>query len=390
MTERARVCLDLTPSETQDRFGGFTRYGLALLEHLLALPAAERADLDLWVLARSDAAPVPAETVVPAVLLSAPVVPIERHGEQRRRLTGPALRAARVDLFHALHPESLPWRCGCPVVATVADIICEVLPQPGETGFRRWKNSIRHYLRHVRPDHLISISGTTRDDLQRVMHIGAARVDVVPLGVDTARFALEADAAGGPDLQPLGLPERYFIAVGSDHYRKNQETLYRAWKQAAASLPEGLVLVGRQIYGDTFERIREDASTAGLGERLFWLGDLGDDYLPALYRRASALVAPSQYEGFGMTLLEAMACGAPVLASAVPAHREVAGDAALLFDPRNVADLAGLLVRVSADEAARRRLRRLGLERVQGFTWERCARETLRVYRKVLGVPPRP
>jgi hypothetical protein len=94
MTRPRRVCLDLTPSETHDRFGGFTRYGLALLEHLLALPAGERAGIELLVLARSDGTPVPAEQIDPEALLAAPIVPIDRHCRQRRRLVGGALRSA--------------------------------------------------------------------------------------------------------------------------------------------------------------------------------------------------------------------------------------------------------------------------------------------------------
>jgi alpha-1,3-rhamnosyl/mannosyltransferase len=292
-----------------------------------------------------------------------------------------------VDLFHALHPDSLPWHCGCPVLATVADIICEVLPQPGEAGLRRWKNSIRHRLRHLRPTHLISMSETTRDDLQRLMRIPSSRVDVVPLGVETRTFTTQAGADGQPDVRGLGLPDRYFVSVGSDHYRKNQQTLFQAWRQAAASVEEGLVLVGRQIYGDTFDRVCAEAAGAGLGDRVVWLRDLDDRYLPALYRQATALVAPSLYEGFGLTLLEAMASGSPVVASATPAHREVAREAALLFDPLSAHELAGLLVRVSAEEGLRERMRQLGLDRVKRFTWSRCARETLRVYRKMLDLP---
>lgn len=384
MSEPLRVCLDLTPSEMHDRFGGFTRYGLALLEHLLALPDKDRADIELLVLPRTDGKPVPAHEISVDALLSGPVVPADRHYRQRRHLIGTALRAANVDVFHALHPDSLPWRCGCAVVSSVADLICEVLPEPGGGRWRRVRNFVTHYLRHARPDRLIAISETTRRDLRRVLHVRASRIDVVPLGIDTRRFTpLRTSADRLSTLGRFGLPARYFVAVGSDHYRKNQWRLFEAWRQASDRIPEGLVLVGREIYGKVFSEIAADVVARSLGARVAWLPDVDDDVLPSLYRGATALVAPSLYEGFGMTLLEAMACDTPVAASTAPAHGEVAGDAALYFDPLSPADLSSALVKISSDGALRERLCRLGRDRVQRFTWEACARGTLRVYRKL-------
>lgn len=387
-----RVCLDLTPTETHDRYGGFTRYGLALLRHLLALPASDRADIELLVLARSDGEVLPAEDIEPEALTAGPVIGPERHRRQRRALHG-RLSSAGVDLFHSFYPERLPPGRGLRVVANVYDLVTDVLPLTGDGWLKRVGRRLERWWEFRAADHLIAISEATRRDAARIARVPRHRIDVVHLAVDGGVFAPEGPAGASPEVHGAaaagtnGGPARYFLAVGSDHYRKNQWRLFEAWLQVSHEIPENLVLVGRQIYGDVLSGIAAEAHARGLGERVIWLSDFADAGLPALYRGATALVAPSLYEGFGMTLLEAMACGTPVAASTAPSHREVAGEAALFFDPLSVPELSAALLRLSGDERLRARLRAQGLERARQFTWDRCARETLRVYRKVLGLP---
>src|SRR5690606_39038765 len=125
-----------------------------------------------------------------------------------------------------------------------------------------------------------------------------------------------------------GVPARYLVCVSSDHYRKNHRCLLDAWCRTADRIEEGLVFVGRALYESTLDEIAAEVRSRGLTDRFRWLDGVGDDDLPALYRGATACVAPSRYEGFGMTVLEAMACGTPVIAARNGAYDEVGADAA--------------------------------------------------------------
>jgi glycosyltransferase involved in cell wall biosynthesis len=180
------------------------------------------------------------------------------------------------------------------------------------------------------------------------------------------------------------LPERYFISVGSDHYRKNQPRLAEAWCRIADRIPEGLVLVGRTLYADTFSRIENEMRLRGLASRFVKLDDVDDTALPALYRGATAAVAPSLHEGFGMTLLEAMGCGTPVVCCDNAAYREVVDDAAIFFDGLSVAGIAERLLEISNDEVLARSLVKRGFERLQPMTWSRTAEQTWQVYEALL------
>jgi len=279
-----RVCLDLTPIEMRDRHGGIGRYGLRLLENLLRRPEEEWADLELYVLDRSDSAPRPAQEISIPSLLEPPLVSPRRHRNQRRFLVGRKLRAARVDLFHALHPGSLPRWPGCPVAATSHDIIPVVLPEPGLGGaVMRGLDWLEQRQRHRRPEHLIAISQQTRDDLLRVYHLDPERITVVPQGVDADAFSSCAAPGEREALRArYALPQRWFISVGSDHYRKNQERLLQAGGRIAPQVEEGLVLVGRALYAGSLDRFEAEARCAGVESRFRWLQTIDDPDLPAL------------------------------------------------------------------------------------------------------------
>ena len=385
----ARICLDLTPNEMWDRHGGFGRYGYHLLEALLALPSHAWDGLALLAWPRSDQAPMPAADAVNRAVLDRPEIPPWRHRTQRRTLGGALLRKAGVDLFHSLHPGSLPWRAGCPRLATAHDIVDVVMPntRPGLLGRADLaKTRAELKLRYSGPDHLIAISECTRQDLVRVFGLPAHGISVVHHGVDRALYTTDMEAHAQAELlRRFDLPGPYFVSVGSDHYRKNQPRLLEAFYQVQAGLPETLVLVGRSIYREpVFERLMEEARTAGLADRVRWLSDVDDKELAALYRGATALVAPSLYEGFGLTLVEAMACGTPVAAARAGSYPEVGGDAALFFDGHDAGDLAATLERLSHDEPLRRALVERGFTRADQFTWEATARATLAIYRRLL------
>lgn len=385
-----RVCVDLTPLEMIDRHGGIGKYAAYLLEAMLAVDASERRGLELYALVSSTQAPVSAEAALEIVRSPGAVIRSGRHRWQRRALGGALLRAGGIDLFHATQPNALPVLAGCALVSTAHDIIPIVFPREGRglgPALDRRRARLLHATRYARPNHLIAISELTKRDLERELHIQPSRISVVRHGVDMRRFRPEVAADEREATRARhGLPERWFVCVSSDHYRKNHMSLFDAWCAVADRVPEGLVFVGKALYEGTLDRIAAEVSRRGLAGRFRWLDDVDDDALPALYRGATAMIAPSLYEGFGMTLLEAMACATPVGAARSPAYVEVGADAALFFEPKDVGHIGALLETFSKDEGLRDSLKERGLALARAATWEKAALETLAVYRKVLRI----
>lgn len=236
----------------------------------------------------------------------------------------------------------------------------------------------------------ICVSEHTREDLVKHYGVARGRTVVVAHGVDAGFFA----AAGAPaqareTAQRLGLGARpYFLFVGSVEPKKNLPLLLEAFGAAAAGgLRADLAVAGRAGWGAAEEIDRALARHPALRERVHFLGFVAQEDLPPLVAGARALVLPSRYEGFGMPVLEAMAAGTPVLCSSRGALPEVAGGAALHFDPDDAAGLAGLLARVDADDALCENLRARGRRRAAPFTWRRCAEETLAAYRLACTLP---
>lgn len=389
-----RVCLDLTPNEMMDRHGGFGRYVLYLLEAMLALPAEERAGIELYALPWSHRAPLPAAEGRWREVLQRPLISPWRHRVQRRRLVAWGLRRAGIELFHAAHTFHLPRLAPCPMIATAHDLIPITFPSFHDgplRGPRLIPRTVHYALQFRRLARIIAISGATRDDLVRHLRLDPRRIDVVHHGVEMSRFRPAEPGAAEDEAAALGrrfdLPARYFITVGSDHYRKNQGRLLAAWLTVADRLPEGLVIVGRTLYRRALERLYREVERRGLQQKVRWLDDVDDEALPGLYRGATALCAPSLYEGFGLTLLEAMACGTAVAAARSSSYPEVGGEAADYFDPHSEAEMAEAMLRLSADEAHRKRRQDQGLNHAASFTWAETARQTLAVYRKAAEIP---
>jgi alpha-1,3-rhamnosyl/mannosyltransferase len=184
----------------------------------------------------------------------------------------------------------------------------------------------------------------------------------------------------------LGLPPRYVLYLGMNKPHKNLARLVEAWAQArrqatteAAADPSiQMVIAGREDA--RYPQARQAAERLAADVR--FLGAVAEADMPALYSGATLFVFPSLYEGFGLPVLEAMACGAPVACSTAPSLLEIVGDAALTFDPLDVNEMASVLTRALSDEALRRRLGRQGQAQAAGFTWRRAAAETLLVYRQ--------
>ena len=197
--------------------------------------------------------------------------------------------------------------------------------------------------------------------------------------------ATRASSAVGPEearravADQFGVSGPYVLHVGTIEPRKNLERLVTAMAHLAQrGTPHILVCAGAPGWGAA--ALHRHLEATGTGDRVRLLGAVPDAVLPALYAAADALAFPSLYEGFGLPLLEAMACGTPVVTSNVAAMPEIAGEAAVYVDPRDPEAIAAGLDRVLHDTGMRAALIDRGLARARSFTWERCARETLAVY----------
>lgn len=228
---------------------------------------------------------------------------------------------------------------------------------------------------------IIAISQATRDDLIRQYRVPPEKISVVYHGVapdfgpvhDTDRVAAACAR--------YGIRPPYLLYVGTVQPRKNLARLIAAFgqvaQQTAAAADLQLVLAGKK--GWLTEQIEQQAAAAGVAGQVHFTGFVEDANLPDLLSGALAFVFPSLYEGFGMPVLEAMACGTPVLTSSTSSLPEVAGDAALLVDPCDTSAIAAGLARLIDDAALREALRTRGIAHAATFTWNRCATETLHV-----------
>jgi glycosyltransferase involved in cell wall biosynthesis len=298
-----------------------------------------------------------------------------------------ALRAPRIErwareasLVHTLELD-YPVATRLPWLATVHDLGPLTHPQyfsRSRPGLRR--AGLRQLVRQAAA--VIAVSEATAGELRQL--VGSAldnRLQVVPEGVSEAFFAAAPDAVTAvPALAALdGSP--YFLWTGSLNPRKNLAGVLAAFETIAGVVPHHLVLAGGLGWDhrEILARIRE--STAA--PRIHRLGHVSDTQMHALYAGADAFVYASHFEGFGLPVLEAMAAGAPTITSNCSSLPEVAGDAALLVDPRDTAALAGAMRELARDDALRRDLSLRGRARASGFTWARCARATLEIYRRI-------
>jgi glycosyltransferase involved in cell wall biosynthesis len=289
------------------------------------------------------------------------------------------LARLRFDLLHS--PDFIPpFRGRFRRVITVHDLTFLRYPEFLTAESRRHYNG--QIARAVAiADHILADSHATQADLVERLGVPAGKISVVWLAANP-RFRSHPDAPSV--LGRLGLPPRYLLFVGTFEPRKNVAGLLRAYRGLAdrdADAPP-LVLCGRR--GWLFDETIGQIDKLGLRERVIFLEAPGDEDLAAIYNGASALVLPSYYEGFGLPVLEAMACATPVIISDRGSLPEIAGDAALVVNPDDVEALTGAIARVLSDEDFRADLKRKGLARAAEFSWERCARETLAVYHRVL------
>jgi len=292
----------------------------------------------------------------------------------------PLLLRGRVDLLHA-PVNVVPLLSPVPAVVTIHDLSFMVLPDRFLPAKRRYLETFtRLTVRKAR--HVIADSENTRQDVMRLLQVPPERVTAVPLGV-TAHFRPPDPAAIEAFRARHDLPECYLLYLGTLEPRKNLVTLVRAYARLREQgLEWPLVLAGGKgwLYEDIFRAVEE----WNLGEHVRFPGYVSYEEQPLWYGGATIFVYPSTYEGFGLPVLEAMACGTPVVTSTAGSLPEAAGDAGLLVECRDEEQLATAIARLAGDANLREDLRQRGLARAAEFSWARTAEETVQVYKRAL------
>jgi len=295
------------------------------------------------------------------------------------------LRRHRVDLLHSPH-FLLPLLRPCPAVATIHDVIYLACSQdlPSRVGRLYYRAMMNACVRMA--TRIITDSEHSRNEIVRYLRADPERIDVIYPGVDPV-FAPVTDAEQLAAVHSrFGIDREFVLCVGIYKPRKNHAGLLRAFQRLLVrGIQAQLVVAGPMADGEAV--LRSLAAELGIAKHTVFTGFVSDAELRSLYSAARVCVCPSLYEGFGFTVLEAMACGAPVVCSRATSLPEVAGKAALYFDPHDPQEMASQLVRAFSDDALRASLIEQGRQNLQRFNWAETARQTLAVYHQALRLP---
>jgi glycosyltransferase involved in cell wall biosynthesis len=343
----------------------------------------------LSALARGDRAN---EYLVFTTSCQAEALGVEREGFRvvRRDFPGRGMRLAweqlalpalvhryRLDVLHSPH-YTMPLRHSARSVVTFHDLTFVLYPELHQLAKRLFFPAMMRWTaRHAQ--RIIAVSESTRVDLVRTLGVSPERVTTVLSAAD-ADYRPTAPARVAEVCARYGIRAgEYLLYVGVLEPRKCIDQLVEAFGRIAPAA-NGLQLVIAGKRGWMYDQIFAQVAALGLEERVRFPGYVPRADLPGLYSGARAFVYPSRYEGFGLPVLEAMSCGTPVVTTNVSSLPEVAGDGALLVDPGDVTGLTAALARVVHDASLRRELSCRGQIRAANFSWERCAKDTVRVY----------
>lgn len=283
-----------------------------------------------------------------------------------------------VDIFHATD-NTLPRLTGAKSVFTLYDLAFRIYPKT-HTIYNRWflKIMMPRFLNAA--DAVIAISESTKRDAERFYHFNSNKIRVVYPGIGS-RFQPIRDTNEWDRIRrTYRLPDRYLLYVGSVEPRKNLTTLFEAFRHIKPGDVK-LVVVGRK--GWRYNPILEHLSGLKMDDRIIFTDFVPDQDLPVLYSRALAFIYPSLYEGFGLPVLEALACGTPVVASSASSLPEAAGDAAILLDPGNIKGWVEALDAVCSNATVNEELRQRGIRHARRFSWATAAGQMMAIYQKI-------
>jgi glycosyltransferase involved in cell wall biosynthesis len=378
-----RIAIDYTPAIVQS--AGIGRYTRSLVDALAQLVSD-----DEYLLLSADA-PTAARPFPSAAALRPRVIRLAGRpiGNRRLAILWHRLRlplpvemlTSRADVFHGTD-FALPPALGMPRVVTIYDLAFLTHPQYATPALARYLAAVVPRSLQ-RADAIIAISETTAADIVARYGVARDRITVIMPGVD-ASFAPITDRQTLATIDArYRLEHPLALAVGTIEPRKRYDHLIAAFAQARQEPggPRMLAIAGRRgwLCESVFQAVEEHR----VADAVCFLDYVPEDDLAALYSTADVLAMPSAYEGFGIPVIEAMACGAPVVCSDGGALPEAAGDVALIVPVDDIASLADALVAVTSETSRQKAMRVRGLARAAEFTWERVARRHLEVYHRV-------
>lgn len=282
-----------------------------------------------------------------------------------------------VDLFHS--PAHSPVYAICPPaknwIVTVHDLFTFKLRYKKKTRKKEMK-----ILKLIEKEaaHIITVSESTKRDLLEIIPSVASRTSVIYEGIGEKYTVLDGYEQ---ILNKYKLPDKYILFVGSADHNKNLTRLLDAFKNISNLIDYDLVLVGDLKW--RYQKVIEYINAKRLKERVILPGYIKEEDLPAVYNGADLFVSPSLYEGFGLTLLEAMACGTPVITSNISSMPEIVGESGMLVDPYDTEMIGDAIMYLLENGSIRKKLIDEGLEHIKRFTWRNCAKATLDIYNKV-------
>ena len=291
--------------------------------------------------------------------------------------------AGECGLLHIPHYNA-PLLCRMPVVFTLHDIIH--LTDPDYRGsYKSWAYA-RPMLKLAtsKAGHIITVSEYSKAQITERLGVPASKITAIYNGVNGDFRSTDRSEAFKKVSEALGVEHPYLLYVGSLKGYKNIPTLLKTFALLTERrhIPHHLMIVGNDPQRQRL--LVEECAQLRISDKTHFVSHVSQELLPTLYAAADVLVMPSRIEGFGLPVLEAMACGTPVVCSSAASLPEVGGDAVLYFDPESVEELAHTLERVLDSRDLQRDLRKKGLERAKLFSWDESARQHVGVYQRVL------
>ncbi|MBI4058826.1 glycosyltransferase family 4 protein [Candidatus Microgenomates bacterium] len=274
-----------------------------------------------------------------------------------------------------------------PTVVTIFDTIPLIYPNHYPSGVKGRINLLLQKRKLKQVDAVITISETSKKDIVRFLNISPEKIHPIYLAA-SSNFKTKIDNKWKEGIrQKYNLPEKFILYVGDINYNKNIEGLIRAFAKIKDSLPDfKLLLIGKSFLDHSLtetKSIFQLIKGLNLEEKIMMLGFISTEDLVYIYNLASVYCQSSFYEGFGLPILEAMACSCPVVAAKTQALVEIAGNAAYFVDPKNTSDMGNGLVSIIRNDMLRRQLVIKGLARNKDFSWKKTAKETVNLYKSL-------
>lgn len=271
-------------------------------------------------------------------------------------------------------------------VVTVHDLIPLAFPEHFPKGIR---GTIKWQIQKIsllRSDAILTDSFASKGDILKYTTASEDKVHIVPLGV-RKEFQVTKNAELLNNIKKkLKIPDNFILHVGDVNYNKNIIGLIKAFSYVTAEYKIFLVLVGRGFieYSSQLNKINNLITELGMVNRIVKLGHISLDELIALYNLAKAYIQPSFAEGFGLPVLEAMACGCPTIVSKTSSLTELVGDASIMVNPHDEKDIAKGILEILNNETKQQEIIKKGLQRASKFSWDKCAEETVKIYKSII------